>query len=694
MKIYFKLNLFFFLYLFLILANTANAQLDTVVVLQMIENARSEFSNDPRTSIRIANQALQLSEKGNYPLLTSKSYNTIGSAYYFLSRYDSAETFHEEALEIQKRINDEEGMGRSYTNLGSIYSDRGLNDKAIEYFLIAEKKFEKIKYTLGQAKLNNSLGILFYNIKDYNNAANYFKAGLNLSQQIKDSTLYYSILINLANTLSDAGNEHEAMSLYKKSYSLAKTTHNIYNLIVACNNICQSYIDLDLSLSHNLDSAQKYDEEAMNLLSNFDQDSQYKILTYTNHASILANKKLFELAIPYLDSAITYARANEDLSKQIALYNELGLLLKRAKKFPEALEALRQSSKLKDTLYFKNLDEKLSELNTIHNVEKKEKEITILNIEKKNQKKINILLLAVIIASVVSLIIVIVSYVRKRKDNKLIHAKKLEVEVKNKIIQHKQKEIIDSINYAKRLQEAILPSDTYWKKYLPESFILYKPKDIVAGDFYWMENITAGTKDQDESFIFFAVADSTGHGIPGALVSVVCSNALNRSLFEFNLTDPAAILDKTRELVIETFDKSDQLVKDGMDISLCRLNSKTKHLLWAGANNPLWLIKNKNLTEIKADKQPVGNHIQNNPFTSHSFQLEKGDLIYLFSDGYADQFGGLNEKKFKIKELAKKIVEIQDEKMSTQKEILDKTFKEWKKNIEQVDDVCILGLRI
>jgi serine phosphatase RsbU (regulator of sigma subunit) len=278
-----------------------------------------------------------------------------------------------------------------------------------------------------------------------------------------------------------------------------------------------------------------------------------------------------------------------------------------------------------------------------------------------------------------------------KRDNVLFQKAIIE---QKKLVQEKQKEIIDSITYAKRIQEAILPSPHYWLKNLPDSFVLYKPKDIVAGDFYWMETFTNSHSKTGRDFIFFAAADCTGHGVPGAMVSVVCNNALNRSLLEFKLTDTGEVLDKTRELVIATFGKSDKEVKDGMDISLCRLDPGANELQWSGSNNPLWYIHNSELKEIKPNKQPIGNYAEQKPFTAHTLQLEKGDLIYIFTDGYADQFGGPNGKKFKHKQLEEKLLSICGEPLNKQKEILDQTFEGWRKNLEQIDDVCVIGIRI
>ncbi|MGZ4060729.1 MAG: SpoIIE family protein phosphatase, partial [Bacteroidia bacterium] len=264
------------------------------------------------------------------------------------------------------------------------------------------------------------------------------------------------------------------------------------------------------------------------------------------------------------------------------------------------------------------------------------------------------------------------------------------IEHQKDLVEEKQKEILDSMNYAKRLQEAILPPANFVAQHLPDSFIFYKPKDIVAGDFYWMEVVN--------NIIFIAAGDCTGHGVPGAMVSVVCSNALNRAVLEFGISEPGKILDKTRELVLETFSRSDADVKDGMDISLISIakipGSSAVTVKWAGANNPLWYVSNKEPKEIKADKQAIGKTENPYPFTTHTIQLQKGDILFLFTDGYADQFGGDKGKKIKSKPLKEMLVSNSIYSSAEQKEKLEVAFREWKGNIEQVDDVCIIGIRI
>jgi len=269
-------------------------------------------------------------------------------------------------------------------------------------------------------------------------------------------------------------------------------------------------------------------------------------------------------------------------------------------------------------------------------------------------------------------------YRRKRKDNQLIEARNREVVAKNR-------EITESITYAKRIQTAILPPPSSIIENFSEAFIIYILKDIVAGDFYWFENVN-GLK-------IVAAADCTGHGVPGALVSIVCHNALNRSVNEFNLTDPGAILDKTRTLDVAEFEKSAEDVKDGMDISLCAISGS--EVKWSGANNALWIvIHGGSLTEIKGNKQPIGKADKPVSFQTHISECATGDSLYLLTDGYCDQFGGPKGKKLKSGGLKELLSEIHHLPMVEQKKSIESYFHRWKGDLEQVDDVCVIGIRL
>ncbi len=290
--------------------------------------------------------------------------------------------------------------------------------------------------------------------------------------------------------------------------------------------------------------------------------------------------------------------------------------------------------------------------------------------------------------AILVMVIFVYSFINYRTSKIAKEKKVLEetVNERTKELSESNKNIRDSITYSKRIQNAILPSSKMIKEHLPNSFVLYKPKDIVAGDFYWLEPV--------DDLILFAACDCTGHGVPGAMVSVVCNNALYSAIRDFGLRKPDEILTKTAELVIENFAKSEEEINDGMDVSFCCYNSKTKVLTWAGANNPLWLIKNGTLIEVKPDKRPIARSDISHSFNCHEFSLQAGDKIYIFSDGYVDQFGGENNKKLTKKRFRELILSIQNLSMSNQKAALDKFITDYRKDIEQTDDILIMGIMI
>jgi ABC-type amino acid transport substrate-binding protein/serine phosphatase RsbU (regulator of sigma subunit) len=301
---------------------------------------------------------------------------------------------------------------------------------------------------------------------------------------------------------------------------------------------------------------------------------------------------------------------------------------------------------------------------------------------------------------------------RRKEAEQLLRNSFNEISEQKKIIELKSDEVMDSIKYAKRLQDAILPPLDIVDQKFEKNFIYYQPKDIVAGDFYWMESVTFEGTGNEVNFI--AAADCTGHGVPGAMVSVVCSNALDQSVLQYMLRDPGKILDKTTDLVIERFDRSREEVKDGMDIAMVsieKLNENQSKIRFAGAYNNLWITSEREdlgirsivmesefseekLFEIKANKQPIGKYEYSVPFKTTEIILEKGDRLYLASDGYADQFGGEKGKKFKTKNFKELILRTTCLALAAQKSVLIEEFEKWKGDFEQLDDICIIGIEI
>jgi ligand-binding sensor domain-containing protein/serine phosphatase RsbU (regulator of sigma subunit) len=284
---------------------------------------------------------------------------------------------------------------------------------------------------------------------------------------------------------------------------------------------------------------------------------------------------------------------------------------------------------------------------------------------------------------------------RRLKDEVAIRTKELSEE-KEKLqkayseIDEKNKDITDSIHYAKRIQEAILPPDSLIKQLLPESFVFYKPKDIVSGDFYWLEQWGPQT--------LIAAVDCTGHGVPGAFMSIVAHNILTQTVNVLGLAKPSLILNETNTQLSKKLnqDPEEATVRDGMDIALCAINYKKNIMEFAGANNPLWIIRNGQVIEVNGDKFPVGAFVgeELQLFTNHEWELQAGDMIYIFTDGFADQFGGPKGKKFKYKSFQELLLQIHQKPMQEQRSILETTNAEWQGDLEQVDDILIIGIKV
>jgi phosphoserine phosphatase RsbU/P len=265
-------------------------------------------------------------------------------------------------------------------------------------------------------------------------------------------------------------------------------------------------------------------------------------------------------------------------------------------------------------------------------------------------------------------------------------------------LQEKNDEIVDSINYAKRLQDALIPPIDVFRKSLPDSFVLFKPKDIVSGDFYWISELSTTKQDEaNEKLVIFSVADCTGHGVSGAFMSIIGLKILNQSVKQKGVNSPAEALDYLNNEVYNTVNKhseDDNIIRDGMDVALCSINFITLKLTFSGANNPVYIVRNKELHEIKGDKKPIGAYESEHLFTDQEYQLEKDDMVYIFSDGFADQFGGPKGKKLKYKPFKNLLIENSEKSMNEQEKQLDDLFENWRGDLEQLDDVCVIGVRV
>lgn len=587
-------------------------------------------------------------------------------------------------VKLAKKLKYNPGIALAYKNLGILMDEAGNIPKSIECYQLSIRYYKKAHDEMGVAKSEANIGILYRDLKRNKEAIEKFHASNKVF--IRNNFLQGQLIIyeNIS-ICYEFENQLDSATIYIK-----KAMDIMNRLGTVDPDVYGNYANIFMK-QKNYPKAIEYYEKAIAILGSASEGT-----TWTDNLGLAYyEQKQYAKALPLIEASIRNAN-NIYSANVMATHMHLANVHHAMGNDKAAFDVLKTYITIKDSIFSLENARQLSELTEKYQSEKKQIQIDNQKKQIKSEQTQKYFFAASMIVFIGLGFSLFRSLKQKNKANKIILEQKSLVEDQKDALEYKNREILDSITYAKRLQDAILPAVDYWHKTLPESFILYKPKDIVAGDFYWLEKHTVSNGSVSEDYLFFAAADCTGHGVPGAMVSVICCNALNRSVLEFNLVEPGKILDKTRELVISTFNKSAENVKDGMDISLGCLNVKTKELLWSGANNPLWIVpaQSNEIIEWKPDKQPIGTYADEKPFNTHSMVLEPQTTIYLFTDGYADQFGGENGKKFKYKQFKESILAIHNRPMKEQKEHLETTFENWKGELEQVDDVCVIGIRI
>jgi serine phosphatase RsbU (regulator of sigma subunit)/tetratricopeptide (TPR) repeat protein len=614
------------------------------------------------------------------------SLNNIGLIYFNQGNIPKTLEYLQNSLDIRREIDDQDGIANSLINIGSIYDNQGNIAKTLEYYHKSLAIREEIGDKEGKANSLSNIGVLYNKQGDLSIALDYFNKSLAIREKIGDKEGIATSLNNIGAIYKNQGDVSKALKYHLKGLSIQKEIGDKNGIATSLNNIALIYF-----IQGNITNTLEFHHRSLFI--------QEEIGNKKGIATSLTNIGILQLDLGNLIAAKKNGLRGLAIAQEIGYPHKIisaaDLLSKVYEKQGEGMKAFEMSKLIivmRDSV--NNTDtRKAAAMQQAKYQYEKQKAIDdaehkkILIIEQEKKEKQNILTAAITIC--LGLVVVFLIFVFNRL--KVTKKQKIVIEHANKELGEKNKRILDSITYAKRIQSAILPPDHKVKEYLKDSFILYKPKDIVAGDFYWMESI-APTSKNTEPLVLFAAADCTGHGVPGAMVSVVCNNALKRSVREHGLIDPGKILDKTREIIIQEFEKSDDEVKDGMDVALCTLQDNK--LQYAGALNPLWIVRKGEIIETKADKQPIGKFDNLKPYTTHSFDLNKGDTIYVFSDGYVDQFGGEKGKKFKTKAFRELLLSIQKKDMEEQKTILDDTFENWKGELEQIDDVCVIGVRI
>lgn len=600
-----------------------------------------------------------------------------------LLKYDSA-------LSIQEEMNAIEDIGTTLNNMALIYGGFGDSSKQLEYLLRAKTIADSIGDDLGLITAYTTLGEYYLDHHQSKKAIGYLRNALAKSKAIgsvEDEALIY---VHLSRYFLEQKATDSAMKYIQLSTELGEEIGYIGAQGMAMVFLADCYL-----LLNDLQNAQKAALKAKTI--GIEGDDQ-NVLRNAIERLIEINELMgnYELAYQYKDDLEEIKSIESELEGQRTLLNL---------DFNRQVELINKNDSLARALM------------------RQKAEVEINSVRQQRW-----LLGGGLGISLLAIWFIYGAYRRKKRDREIIFKQKEEVsqqrdianknyelaETRRAQVEQKNEEILDSILYARRLQEAVLPPQKLVKEWLTSSFILYKPKDIVSGDFYWMETAEYEHDGKKGNLIFFAVADCTGHGVPGAMVSVICAGSLNRAVNEFDLTDVGEILNKVSELIMESFKQSESDIYDGMDIALCALDLGKKQLFYTGANNPLWIITDQEklntsittrlyqseaipnlfLHEVKGQRRAVGRHDSDEKFESKLIQLVPGDAVYVFSDGYVDQFGGESGKKFKSKRLKELLLLNANQSMHDQKELLDKTIEEWKGAVEQIDDICILGVKV
>lgn len=653
-------------------------QNDTTRILALYDLIWDKVYTNLDTAETLAKLGLEGDLTAKNPKYKSKFYNAYGAIYQLKGDYISAINYYQQGLKLSEQLNDIKGQTVMLGNIATIYIKIHENKLALNTLKKCLSVMKKLNDEYTQASIYNNFCIIYLTTKDYDLSMQYAMQSKALYEKYDDKNGLVYCYANIANIYEEKNMNEEALENYRIALKYAEETENVGEIA----------------------------------------------RTYAEIGHLLFKKGNYDQSKEYLDKASKLAREIDDVDTQSEVYQNLYQYYKKKNNNTEALKAYEKFIDLKDSLIKESKQREINQIQFEYEYQKKAAQDSIkmegertVNTEKLKAKnaeiaKTKIMLISIIIVVALLIVVSIVIYNRFRltqRQKHIIEEKSKQTEEQKLIIEEKQKEILDSINYAKRIQDSLLDNFDSLNKFFSDTFVMYNPKDIVSGDFYWIsKHISNESKSKNGKTVvtemyYIAVCDSTGHGVPGGFMSLLNMAYLSEAINERDITEPNKIFDYVRERLINTISKNDQ--KDGFDGVLMRFDKKmefeNKQLLstgfsvsYAAAYNSPILIKNNHLIELEHDKMPVGYGERTQEFKKYTVELNKGDIIYLYTDGYADQFGGPRGKKFKYKQLNDLLLSINNSGMNDQLKMLTQSFNDWKGNIEQVDDVCVIGIKV
>ena len=699
------------------------------ILIQLSENIENID-----TALIYAEKAMEVAELNGDNSLIAKSNLNIGSLYNQLGFQEKAISYFNIAEKYYKQENANKQLIGIYNKKGYAYEVSGDYKSAGEYYLKAYSIVEEIGTDVEKARTLNSIGSVYFAQKNYEGAIEYWEKALKIVKKIDYKRGISAILSNLGNVYleNEYKNLDTALYFYEDALKISEDIKDSTGIGFKLNNIGNLYIEKE-----DYNKALDYYNRALKIKQAM---SDYNGVTSTlyNIARIYEKQKKLDLALKNINDALDIATEKDYKSLLVELYEEQAFIYESDKKYKKALISYYRYDSLRKEIYSKEIANAYSQNEKRYNYDKKEKENQIYRTKQKAKEEKQRNFVIVLIIGIIFLIIIAITILRgyrqKKQANELLEVQKTEILDKNEklsqlneeIIQQKDeieaqrnmvytqkeeleeihKEVTNSIRYAKRIQTSTLPKIEILKDVFADSFVLFRPKDVVSGDFYWFASV--------ENHTVITVADCTGHGVPGAFMSMLGMSLLKEIVVKEYITEPSVILRKLRKEIINALQQKGVSgeQKDGMDMALISYNHDTKTTKYAGANNPLYIISSnefvcetaeikilesetctKKLYEIKPDKMPIAIYEKMDRFTSHEFTLSEGDVLYMSSDGFPDQFGGPKGKKFKYKPFKELLLHNSNLPMNTQHNKLNDTIVDWMGDLEQIDDVCIMGIK-
>ena len=663
--------------------NSSNG--DTIKVNLLISICDSLFRTKPAETLDYGTMALELARDLKFRRGEAYALKYIGMGYYVQGEYVKAIDHFQQALEIFEGIGEKKGIANMLNSIGVIYNNEGNDAKALDLYLKSLNISEEIRDSVRVVTALINIGLI-YSKKEttVDNARDYYLAALQISEALGYNDAIGAVTVNLGELFYARGDYKQALSFFERSleaYQKSKSGNIPYTLI----NIGKIY-----ARWNDYNSAIKYQEQAYDIAKQNDSK-----LEMGQSLLALANTNL---EINETQNALKFFKQAEQITTEIgAMYERRETYRGMADTYAKRTDFINayiyrvKESDLKDTLFSETNQLQLNQLHVQYEIETMMKENEILKRDIKLREAKNRLQMIIIVSLVLVLFTIQIFIILLTRKNKQIKKANAELAEKNSLITSQKKAITDSIHYARRIQNAILPPPGQICHYLPQSMIIFRPRDIVSGDFYWL------TKSNEQTMC--VVADCTGHGVPGALMSMLGNAFLNEIVSKHQDIGAAELLNELRKYVIKSLhqnqDPSIAESKDGMDIALLIFDEKMEKVEYAGANNPLLLIRDGEIIEYKGDKMPIGIHLHaHHSFSSQNIELRKDDMLYLFSDGIVDQFGGPEGKKFMTKNFKSLLHEVHARDLAVQKKLIESRLKDWMGTRDQVDDILVMGIRI